>query len=174
MSRPLLRHIVAFALCLWAISLSGKPIKLRNQTIDPANQALARQAGAGKEDGLFLIQLTGPVQQDWREALIKLGVEPLRHVPEDSFIVRLKNVPHGQVRKLPFVQWLGAYRPEHKIHRPLQQAGESPSVSLLLAQGSAANEIAQVKQRFRKVQEAKNRFGHVLRGQLAPGQLQAL
>jgi subtilisin family serine protease len=175
MSRPLLCHFVTLALFLGAISISGKPIKLRNQTIDPANQALAQQrAEGGKQNGLFLIQLTGPVQQDWREELIRLGVEPLRHVPEDSFIVRLKNVPHGQVRRLPFVQWLGAYRPEHKVHRPLQQAGESPSVSLLLAPGSTADEIAQAKQSFRKVRESKHRFGHVLRGQLAPGQLGAL
>src|SRR5215207_4412825 len=174
MSRSLLCHFVALALCFGAISLSGKPIKLRNQMIDPANQALAPETEAGKQHGLFLIQLTGPIQPDWREALTKLGVEPLRHVPEDSFIVRLGNVPPGQVRKLPFVQWLGAYRPEHKIHRPLQGAGDSPAVSVLLAQGAAATEIAQAKQSFRKVQESKHRFGHVLRGELAPGQLRAL
>src|SRR5881397_1179068 len=135
-SRPLLRHLIAVALCLATFCAFGKPIKLRNQTIDPTKQAAASEVNTDTQHGLFLIQFSGPTQPEWRDELIKLRVDVLQYVPEDAFIVRLKNVPHGQIRKLPFVVWLGPYRAEHKIHAPLLRAGDAPAVSVLLASGT--------------------------------------
>jgi len=171
-SCPLFARFIAIALCFAAFCAQAKPIKLRNQVIEPEKQG---QNANEKDHGLFLIQFSGPTQPDWRDQLIKLGVDLLQYVPQDAFIVRLKNVPHGQVRQLPFVVWLGPYRAEHKIHGPLLRGGDSPAVSVLIASGTAPNEIAQAKQLFRSVrQESKTRIGHVLRGQLAPGQLRKL
>lgn len=173
-SRPLLCHLLIVVLFLGALSACAKPIKLRNQTIEAAKQGIA-QHELDNHRGLFLVQFSGPIRDEWRDELNKLGADLLQYVPDDTFIVRLKGVAHGQVRNLPFVEWLGLYRSEHKVHDPLQRAGDSPNVSVLLARGIPANDLAELRRSFRKVdQESHSRFGSVLRGQLAPGQLRKL
>ena len=163
------------ALCLCAFSLAAKPIKLRNQTIEPSREVTAQGADPSPQQGLFLIQLSGPADAESRGQLTSLGIELLHYVPEDAFVARLRNVPPGQVRRLPFVQWMGRYRPEHKVHQRVVQAGATPEVSVLLGRGANATEIAAAKGAFGKLQqESRSRLGTVLRGRLAPGQLQKL
>ncbi len=174
-SRRWLHPLFIVALCLYAFSLAAKPIKLRNQTIDPSREATAQSADSSPQQGLFLIQLSGPADADSRGQLANLGIELLHYVPDDAFVARLRNVPPGQVRRLPFVQWMGRYRPEHKIHQRVAQAGDTPDVSVLLGRGANATEIAGAKAGFAKLQqESRTRLGTVLRGRLAPGQLQRL
>jgi subtilisin family serine protease len=179
-SRRWLHPLFTVALCLCAFSLAAKPIKLRNQTIETSREGTGQKAEADgaaslPQQGLFLIQLSAPADAESRGQLISLGVELLHYVPEDAFVARLRNVPPGQVRRLPFVQWMGRYRPEHKVHQRLAQAGDSPEVSVLIGRGANAAEIAGVKAGFAKLQqESRSRLGTILRGRLAPGQLQKL
>jgi hypothetical protein len=170
-----LHPLAVIAFCLAALCAAAKPIKLRNQTIEPSREATAHAADSTPQKGLFLIQLSGPADAESRAQLTSLGIELLHYVPEDAFVARLKNVPPGQVRRLPFVHWMGRYRPDHKVHQRVAQAVDAPPVSVLLGRGATPNEIAGAKRAFRKVQqESHSRLGTVLRGQLAPGQLQAL
>jgi hypothetical protein len=172
-SQPVACHLIAVVVCLAAFCGFAKPIKLRNETIEPEKQI--NNQNSQKQHGLFLIQFSGPTHPEWRDELIKLGVEFLQYVPEDAFIVRLRNVPQGQLRQMPFVVWLGPYRAEHKMHGPVLRAGDSPEVSVLVARGADQNEIAQLKQLFQKIgHESQTRIGRVLRGRLAPGQLRKL
>ena len=174
-SRRWLHPLFTVALCLCAFSLAAKPIKLRNQTIEPSREGTAQSADSSPQQGLFLIQLSGPADAESRGQLTNLGVELLHYVPEDAFVARLRGVPPGQVRRLPFVQWMGRYRPEHKIHQRVAQASATPEVSVLLGRGANATEIAAAKGVFEKLQqESRSRLGTVLRGRLAPGQLQKL
>jgi len=174
-SRRWLRPLFASIFCLAAFYAAAKPIKLRNQTLEPSRDAAAHALDATPQQGLFLIQLSGPADDNAREQLAEAGVELLQYVPEDAFVARLKGVPPGQVRRLPFVQWVGRYRSEHKVHQQVARAGEAPEVSVLLARGATGNEVADAKRAFRKVQqESRSRLGTILRGQLAPGQLQKL
>jgi serine protease AprX len=172
-SRPLLCYLTVVALFFLAFSLKAKPIRLRTQTIDTQKPVPEQALDAHR--GLFLIQFSGPVQPEWRAELGQIGAEVVQYVPDDGFIVRLNGAAHGQVRRLPFVTWVGPYRPEYKVHGPLNRAGDAPAVSVLLARGTAGNDLAEVKRLFRKIdQESHGRFGSVLRGQLAPGQLRKL
>ncbi len=155
-----------------ALSLPAKPIRLRTQAIDPGASA---QPGVERERGLFLVQFRGPVQPEWRDQLAGVGATLLRYVPEDAFVVRFDRAGPGLVRALPFVQWVGPYRPEHKVHPLVARRGDSPDVSILLAPGAAPNDLAAAKNAFRRLQqESRSRFGAILRGQLAPGQLRRL
>ena len=174
-SRRWLHPLFTVALCLCAFSLAAKPIKLRNQTIEPSREATAQSEDSAPQEGLFLIQLSGPADAESRGQLANLGIELLHSIPEDAFVARVRNVPPGQVRRLPFVQWMGRYRPEHKVHQRVVQAGATPEVSVLLGRGANATEIAAAKGAFGKLQqESHSRLGTVLRGRLTPGQLKKL
>ena len=103
-----------FALCVGMFFSAGaqdKPIRLRNETISipPAPQLAA--AGQGTNDravsGLFLIQFTDRLQPAWRGELKAKGVELLQYVPDDAFVARLDNVRARDLRRLPYVRWVG-------------------------------------------------------------------
>ena len=135
---PLVAGIVFVQLTggvLSSAKAGDKYIQLRNERIHtvapsrggaasatpgPLSQAQVEPVRPGSE--LWLIQFTGPVESSWRELLRAEGVELLWHVPEDAFVARCKGARPGPIRALPFVQWVGDYRPEHKVHRSLPNA----------------------------------------------------
>lgn len=177
-------------LVLWlcgsfAVSAQEKEIRLRNERIRTtrpdsiAFQTAApekRPANAGKT-GLGLLQFTGRVEPAWKESLRDAGVELLRYVPDDAFIVRLRGVDLESLRTLPFVQWVGDYRPDHKLHSalapaPVANLGDNSKITLLLAPDVTPEDIAGIRSGMAEIQqEAHYRFGRVLRGWVAPGQL---
>jgi hypothetical protein len=163
-----------------------KVIRLRNEQITtaPPNRAQvfrAAQQPAPPVSGLFLIQFTERFNPAWREELRARQAELLRYVPDDAFVARLSGARLEELRALPFVQWVGEYRPEHKLHGPLRElararnATEAPAVTMLFSPAATPAEILEARSRLTRVQEeSKNRVGAVLRGRLAPGQLQRL
>ncbi len=131
--------------------------------------------------GLYLIQFKERFDSRWTSELTARNIELIRSVPEDAFLVRLENAPLKEIRKLPYVRWVGEYRPDHKLHPRLKDrgkvknAGEALPVSLLLSPKSKAGEILGTRRLLRSVQgEVNLRFGRVLRGFVTPGQLEAL
>src|SRR5262245_19267944 len=112
--------LVAACLLVAVGSSAAKPIRLRDQTISPetlgpsgAAQALAAPATVS---GLYLIQFRTSPDATVRTQLAGIGVDLLHYVPEDSFIARCYSVQLQQLSALPFVEWVGEYRPEHKVH----------------------------------------------------------
>jgi hypothetical protein len=178
--------VVLGLLLLFSVSAAPtKLIRLRNQPISPKSakslepqQATTLSANAS---GLFLIQFAGPVSAEARDQLAALGVDLLHYVPDDTFVARLRSTRLGLLRVLPFVQWIGEYRPEHKVHRNLasrvapQLAGQSVDVTVLLVPRANSAEIATARQSFAAVrQQSTLRSGTILRGKISPGQLDAL
>jgi hypothetical protein len=127
---------------------------------------------------LFLVQFEDRLQPAWRAELRLHRTELLRYVPEDAFVARLDGARLSELRALPFVRWVGPYRPDHKVHRALTApaAGAGPmDVAVLLSPAATAGETAATRQSFaRLLQDSRHRFGGVLRGRLAAGQLRRL
>ena len=178
------RHLFSCLAALFLFSLVAsaaqfKPIHLRNQTplkgLEPAIQT------NGPRSGLFLVQFSKAPGAEQRAQLAGLGVDLLHYVPEDTFLGRFQNVRIEQLRALPFVQWIGQYRPEHKIHKSLQSAASSQAlaetlrVTILLVPHARASEIAETRGLLVTVQqESTLRSGTVLRGKINPARLAAL
>ncbi len=172
----------------------AKPIRLRNEVITPPanvqrSKALTSPTTTQAASGLFLIQFREAPQPEWRQQLETLGVQLLRYVPDDAFVADLQSVSPTQVRQLPYVTWLGEYRPEHKLHRSLPTAAgqaaarlsaqasvvEPLQLSILLSARAASNDVAGVRGLLQEIQqESKLVSGTVLRGQINPAQLNAL
>jgi len=82
--------------------------------------ASSKLAAKAPVSGLQLIQFRAKLTPEWRELLSANGVDLLHYVPDDAFIARFNNVSADQIRALPFVEWVGDYRPETKVHRALK------------------------------------------------------
>lgn len=57
----------------------------------------------------YLIQLKGPLMEQWREQLQNLGVELLEYIPRDNYTARLRTDEVAAVRKLSFVVGVRLY-----------------------------------------------------------------
>jgi hypothetical protein len=175
---------VAFSF-VWSAEAQTKSIKLRNETIVTSPRAL-RVTAAGQPNqptvsGLYLVQFEGRIQPEWRKQLQDLGVELVRYVPDDSFVVRLENVRLAEVEAIAFVRWVGEYRPDHKLDKLVQERArnrgpaEHLPIAALLIPNARPNEMAEARRNFQSIDsQSTSRFGTVLRGRIPPGQLQKL
>ena len=186
---PIGCRLIAATFLLFQLSTlaEAKSIRLRNELIEtdsPTNRAVlaaARHAG-NVVSGLFLIQFNGPVEPARRAQLQSAGVELIQYVPDDAFIAKLKQVSPATVGAMSFVNWIGPYRTEHKIHPRLTAAAGSAAktkapvrVSILLSASATAAELAEVRSHLAQVySESRLRQGIIVRGELLPGQLDAL
>ncbi|MGE3312311.1 MAG: S8 family serine peptidase [Limisphaerales bacterium] len=155
-----------------------KTIRLRNEAIrteTPAPPALRLQAPPERVTGLYLVQFVSPPTLASREELAASGVELLRYVPDDAFIARLSRTDLSHLRTRPFIQWVGEYRPDHKVAARLREwavAGQPLDISLQLVPDATPAErvaIRRAMQRFER--EATLPQGAILRGRITPSQL---
>ena len=111
-----------------------------------------------------------------------MGVEPLRYVPDDTFVARFDHVRPANVLALAFVQTVRRFQPEHKVHQKLQavkskaQTNENNlAVAVLLSPRADEAAAREAKTRFQQVNaEVKLRSGRLLRGTVSRTQLEAL
>jgi subtilisin family serine protease len=175
------------ALSFFCIQSHAKPIKLRNELIEPASATnlavmAANSKASGRVSDVFLVQFNGPLDPGRRAELKAAGVELLKYVPEDAFIAKFNNVSPSSIAAKNFVTWVGPYRPEHKIHPRLasaiQEAAKTSStlkVNILLAPSATSPEIGAVRSLLASVQsESHLRQGTILRAELTPAQMDAL
>lgn len=162
-------------------------IRLRNELIETgsgANRAVMAATMAAKvaASGLFLIQFSGPLEPARRAELRRAGVELLQYVPEDAFIAKFNNVSAANLAALNYVSWIGPYRKELKINPRLANAAPlagqtngTVNINILLSPTATATEIAAVRSHLAVVHdESRLRQGIIVRGELLPGQLDAL
>ena len=195
-----------------SLEAADKFINLRTERIQTAGafQAAAMRAGTGAPlstrplTGLILIQFTAEPLPAWKETLEGLGVKLLRYVPQDAFVAVARGARLDELGALPFVQWVGPYRPDHKLERSLAlqiapsfpglqpralgagaQGGGLPpangpvpqelSVAVLLAPGATDAEVGATRGRLARLhQESHPQFGAVLRGTVTAAGLAAL
>ncbi len=136
-----------------------RPIRLRNEEITPPPKAqfvatlAASTSGSVATNGLFVVQFTGPMQPSWRQFLEAQRIELVRHIPNDAFIVKVNGHSMAQVAGMPFVNWIGRYRPEHKILQTLDIFGPSATreVRFIISAKATAREKLQVYRTLRSV-----------------------
>lgn len=65
---------------------------------------------------LYLVQMVGPVKQEWRDQL-EARAKILSYIPNNAYLVRADEAGIAAINNLKseFVQWSGLYRPAHKI-----------------------------------------------------------
>lgn len=165
----------------------AKPIRLRNETIEPpatVSRAAALRAPSVTvtQSGLFLMQFTNAPTAEERQSLAAQGIELLRYVPDDAYIARFRNVPQATSARRG--QFVTAYLPRHKLDAQVlgaivPKSGEPipgrVRIAVVLAPGLTPVERVQVRQLFSQIrQDNPMRLSPVLRGEIEPAKLQAL
>jgi len=174
--------LAAVSVLLQLVSSShAKPIRLRNETIitdagaNASPQTLALNTPAS---GLFLIQFRDHPQPAQQSQLRALGVDLIRYVPDDAFVARLKGASLSDLRALGFVQWVGPFRPDHKIHPGLRAAAGTNAiviVNILLSPRATAAELAGVRSLLSSItHETRLRQGTIIRATIPSSQLAPL
>ncbi len=66
-------------------------------------------------EGIYIVQLVGPLKDEWLTALKEKGVEFYESIPTYNYLVRMNSNLENEVRDLWFVQWVGIYQPAYKF-----------------------------------------------------------
>ena len=176
-SQLVLKTTVCLLIGAIGVLAQDKVIRLRNETIatpPKAAAALQPQVAESPATGLFLVQFNDQIQPAWREQLRQMRVELVRYVPDDAFVAQFSGASPGQVKRLSFVRWVGAFRPDHKIDARLKTSG-NVKVRLLLSPRASVKELAIVRRSIRTfTRETKLRFGNILQGEVTAAQLATL
>src|SRR5437867_4066862 len=104
-------------------SRNGEPVLPANLQADLRGADLDRH---------YIVQLIGPIKQAWLQNLESVGVELFDYLPSYSFVVAMPPRTVEQVRKLPFVQWVGIYHPGYKLTRALLEPKTGNRMVLVL------------------------------------------
>jgi len=172
--------VASLIFLLFTADLLAKPIKLRSGHIDPRRQPAQAQGRRQAEDGLYLVQLRDNLPVGWRAQVRQMGVQLLRYVPDDTFVARMPGASVAQVRALPFVEFVGEYLPEHKVHPRLaamltQPGLQSHNVSILLSRTATAAELNAGRAAFLSLRQQNTLpFGSILRGHISHTKLAEL
>ncbi len=113
------------------IQSSPAPIRLRIATFTPANgdtPAIPRDLSQIVTDddapGYYLVQLIGPIEQEWQDRLRRLGVDILDYIPDYAFKVRMNATTASQVRALAIVTWVGPFHPAYTLSPDITEAAQ--------------------------------------------------
>ncbi len=93
-------------------------IQLKNIVFDPLSEDFAfDQSAESKQDGeiLYLIQFTGPVEEQWKTDLSEIGVKFYDYIPDFTFIAKMDGVTADRTREYDFVRWVGEYQIQYRL-----------------------------------------------------------
>ena len=137
--------LLGFALAVPAL---GAPhIRLvQGYTFDPLVEkpdlpaALTVESYDGAQ-GYYIVQFSGPVKPEWKEAAARLGAEFFAYLPDYAFICRLPNDAVSAVSALPAVRWVGLYQPAWKLARGLDKAAGRQTLIAVFFKGEDASAL---------------------------------
>ncbi len=66
-------------------------------------------------EGLYIVDMIGPVNPEWREELEDMGVEVINYQPNYAYEVVMTPELAEEVEELFFVEWVGIYQPGLKL-----------------------------------------------------------
>ena len=75
----------------------------------------------------YLVQLSGPLLEEWRQKLKGVGVELLEYLPPHSYTSRLKPEQVTAVQQFPFIGMVRLYDGQDTLQQPATLRGLPPS-----------------------------------------------
>lgn len=104
--------------------LAGK-VQVNGYSFDPvvdgAPDIPVELKSIGSQTGFRLIQLVGPVRDEWLTLLSNYGIEILQYYPSYTYLVWATPQMVRQVGELSPVRWVGEYHPAYRINSSLEK-----------------------------------------------------
>lgn len=70
----------------------------------------------------YIVQFSGPVEAQWKEAMLQAGASLHGYIPDYAFLARMDSTALEKVNALPFIHWIGPYHPAYRLAAPLREA----------------------------------------------------
>ncbi len=77
--------------------------------------AIREDLRAATDDPYFIVQFYGPIKEEWKSGLAKLGVTILDYLPNYAYFVRMAPALADKVLAAHAVQWVGHYHPAYRL-----------------------------------------------------------
>src|SRR5262249_33113896 len=96
---------------------------------------------APKEEGLYLVQMHGPIKGEWLDWLERTG-SIITYIPNNAYLVRVAPERFARLRTATaggpsFIQWVGQYKPGYKISPRIRlDSSDSVTVTVQLIRSS--------------------------------------
>jgi hypothetical protein len=101
--------------------------------------AHAQAEGRPVRDGLYLVQLIGPVRDEWLSDLAAEGLEIVSYIPQNAYVVRARGPAAAAITRLTgghdYVQYVGDFHPAYRLSQSLHSAlanGASGTVDVIV------------------------------------------
>lgn len=135
-ARYLLSAIVILTLVLGTSAMA--PAARSNATVHLKGGSFVPAQGVSLQGSqkYFIVQFTGPVYQEWKDALTAQGAEVLDYIPDYSFKVRMNPAVARSVGQNSFVSAVTAFQPEFKFGADLKLDGEMNVYRVRIERGS--------------------------------------
>jgi hypothetical protein len=99
--------------------------------------------------GLHLLQLIGPVRDEWTAELAAAGVRLLQYYPHNSYLVWTDPATVAGVESLPFVRWQGAFHPAYKLNATLDgRTGTINNVDVMFYNDGRVDDVLEELAKF--------------------------
>ncbi len=96
------------------ISVPGYYFDTRNGAPSVPQELKAKESAPG-DIGLYIVQMIGPVKNEWFDSMVRAGAEPIVDVSNYAYEVRMTPEVAKAVGALDCVSWMGIYEPAYKI-----------------------------------------------------------
>jgi hypothetical protein len=85
------------------------------------HSAYASKADPGPDRHHYIVQFIGPIKEEWKKEIERLGGTIGEPLPSHSYIVEMDGKTRESVINLPFVRWVGHYDPAYRLAPNLLQ-----------------------------------------------------
>lgn len=103
-------------------------ISFINNRFDPLKETpklrSALQATETEGENYYILQFAGPIYTEWKEKIAEEGGVFHDYIPHFAYIVQMTPEEKANIKKLPFVRWIGLFHPEYKIHTSVYKTRE--------------------------------------------------
>ncbi len=99
-------------------------------------------SGVSWDRGTYLVQFIGPYKSEWVESVENLGGKIEKLVYPFSAVVKMSADVKSRVSDLPFVNWVGDYKPWYKISSDLFDGSGSVRISITTFEDSQREAVS--------------------------------
>jgi len=98
---------------------------------------------------LGIVQLIGPIKQEWLAALRAVGVIPISYLPNFAFLARVPDTSVSKVALLPFVQWFGKDHPAYRVSSDLTAVNSSAPGRVMITATNVSGDVGLLNLKLR-------------------------
>jgi hypothetical protein len=134
-----------------ANSENGIFINLKAATFDPilSDPNIPFDLRYEKENGYYLVQFKGPINEEWIFEIIDSGAIILGYIPQYTYIVHMDGKQKERLEMSSHTRWIGNYHPAYKIEENLLISQKTVSVNVMVFElGLGNGNLNQVRKKI--------------------------